>query len=138
MKHRCSHDDVTGQLVEVIGNTTHFRTDIESAPSCAEGDFDASGDVVSGTEDGEEIASHEDYNERFAYFLALADPDSMEYDPYHDLYAAATEYLRTFAANLSLNESSMIGLFDRWLFSDAPEVPFLQHLDGSEEPNMSW
>jgi hypothetical protein len=39
-------------------------TDTESAPFGAEGDLDASGDAVSGTEDGEEVASHEDYNER--------------------------------------------------------------------------
>jgi hypothetical protein len=113
-------------------------TDTESALSGAEGDFDASGDAVSGTEDGEEIASHEDYNERLAYFVALAEPDLMEYDPYHNLYAVATQYLRTFAANLGLDESSTIALFDRWLFSAAPDVPFLQNLDGSEEPNMIW
>jgi hypothetical protein len=29
----------------------------------------------------------------------------MEYDPYHDFYAVATQYLRTFAANLGLDES---------------------------------
>jgi hypothetical protein len=39
-------------------------TDTESAPSGAEGDFDAPGDAVSPTEDGEEVASHEDSNER--------------------------------------------------------------------------
>jgi hypothetical protein len=57
----------------------------ESPPSGAEGDFDASGDAVSGTEDGEEVASHDDYNECLACFVALAEPDLMEYDPYHDL-----------------------------------------------------
>jgi hypothetical protein len=62
----------------------------------------------------------------------------MEDNPYHDLYAVATQYLRTFAANLGLNESSAIAAFDRWRFSAAPEVPFLQYLDGSEEPNMIW
>jgi hypothetical protein len=66
MKHRCSYDGITVQLVEIIGNTTLLMTDTESAPSGAEpapsgaeGDFDASGDAVSGTEDGEEVASHE-------------------------------------------------------------------------------
>jgi hypothetical protein len=60
MKHRCYYDDVTVRLVEVIGSTTFLMTDTESAPSGAEsprsgaeGDFDASGDAVSGTEDGE-------------------------------------------------------------------------------------
>jgi hypothetical protein len=110
----------------------------EPALSGAEGDFDASGDAVSGIQDGEEVASHEDYNERLAYFVALADPDLMEYDPYHDLYAVATQYLGTFAANLGLDKSSTIAFFDRWLFSAVPEVPFLQYLDGSEEPNMIW
>jgi hypothetical protein len=62
----------------------------------------------------------------------------MEYDPYHDLYAVATQYLRTGAANLGLDNSSTIALLDRGLFSAAPEVPFLQHLGGSEEPNMIW
>jgi hypothetical protein len=62
----------------------------------------------------------------------------MEYDPDHDLYAVATQYLRTFAANLGLDESSTISLFDRWLFSAAPEEQFLQHLDGSEGRNMIW
>jgi hypothetical protein len=59
MKHRCSCDDVIVHLVEVIGNTTSLMTDTESAPSGlepapsgAEGDFDASRDAVSGTEDG--------------------------------------------------------------------------------------
>jgi hypothetical protein len=46
--------------------------------------------------------------------------------------------LNTFAANRGIDESSMIALFDRWLFSAAPEVPFLRHLDGSEEPNMIY
>jgi hypothetical protein len=49
----------------------------------------------------------------------------MEYDQYLDFYAVATQYLRTFVANLGLDESSMIALFDRWLFSAAPEVPCL-------------
>jgi hypothetical protein len=93
---------------------------------------------VNGTQDSEEVASHEDYNERFAYFVALAEPDLMEYDPYYDLYVVATQYLRTFAANLGFDKSSTIALLDRWVFSAAPEVPFLQHLDGSEEPNMIW
>jgi hypothetical protein len=144
MKNRCSDDDVIVRRVEVIGNRTPLMTDTESAPSGAEpapsgaeDDFDASGDAVSGTEDGEEVACHEDYNECFAYFVALAEPDLMEYDPYHDLYAVATQYLGTFAANLGLDESNTSALFDRWLFSAAPEVPFLQHLDGSEEPNMN-
>jgi hypothetical protein len=113
-------------------------TDTESAPSGAEGDLDASGNAVSGTEDDEEVASHEDHNERLAHFVALAEPDLMEYDPYHDLYAVATQCLRIFATNLGLDESGTITLFDRWLFSAAPAVPFLQHLDGSEEPNMIW
>jgi hypothetical protein len=145
MKRQCSDDDVLVRRVEVIGNTTPLMTDTESAPSGAEpapsgaeGDFDASGDVVNRTEDGEEVASHEDYNERLAYFVARAEPDLMEYDPYHDLYTVATQYLRTFAGNLGLAESSTIALFDRWLFSAVPQVPFLQHLDGSEEPNMIW
>jgi hypothetical protein len=138
LRHRCSDDDVIVRLVEVIGNTTLLMTDIESAPSGAEGDFGASGDAVSGTEDGEEAASHEDYNEHLAYFVALAEHDLTEYDPYHDLYVVATRYLRTFAANLGLDESSTIALFDRWLFSAAPEVSLLHHLDGSEEPNMIW
>jgi hypothetical protein len=60
----------------------------------------------------------------------------MEYDPYHDLYVISTQCLRTFAANLGLGESSTIALFDQWLFSAAPEVTFLQHLDGSKEPTM--
>jgi hypothetical protein len=97
MKHQCSYDDVIVRLVEVIGNTTSLMTDTESSPSGAEGDFDASGDAMSATKDGEEVASHEDYNERRAYFVVLAEPDLMEYDPYHDLYAVATQYLRTFA-----------------------------------------
>jgi hypothetical protein len=110
----------------------------ESAPSGDEGDFDASGDAVSGTEDDEEVASHEVYNEHFAYFVALAESDLMEYDSYHDLSAVATQYLRTFAANSGLDKSSTIALFDQWLFSAVSEVPFLQRLDGSEEPNMIW
>jgi hypothetical protein len=138
MKHRCSYDDVIVWLVQVIGNTTSLMTDTESPPSGAEGDFDASGDAVSGTEDGEEVASHEDYNERLGYFVALADPDLMEYDPDHDLYAVATQHLCTFAANLGFDESSTISLFDRWLFRAVREGPFLQHLDDSEEPNMIW
>jgi hypothetical protein len=93
---------------------------------------------VSGTEDGQEVVSHEDYNESLAYFVVLAEPDLMEYDPYYHLYAVATQYLRTFAANLGLDESITIALFDRGPFSAAPEVPFLQHLDGSEEANMIW
>jgi hypothetical protein len=106
MQHRCSYDDVIVRLVEVIGNTMPFMTDTESppsgaepAPSGAEGDFDVCGDVVSGTEDGKEVVSHADYNERIAYFVALAEPDLMEYDPHHNLNAVATQYLRTFAAN---------------------------------------
>jgi hypothetical protein len=99
MKHRCSYGDVVVQLIEVIGNTTSLITNTGSAPSGAEGDFDASGDAVSGTEDGEEVASHKDYNERLAYFVALAEADLMEYDSYHDLYVVATQYLRPFAAN---------------------------------------
>jgi hypothetical protein len=71
MRHRCSSDDVIVRLVEVIGNTTPLMTDTEPAPSGTEGDFDASGDAVGGTEDGEEVTSHEDYNERLAYFVAL-------------------------------------------------------------------
>jgi hypothetical protein len=145
MKYRCSYIDVIVRLVEVIGNTTPLMTDTESAPSGAEpapsgaeGDFDAAGDAVSGIEDGKAVASHEDYNEHLAYFVALAEPDLMEYDPYHDLYVIATQYLHTFAGNLGLDESSTIALFDRRRFSAAPEVPFLQHLDGSEEPNMIW
>jgi hypothetical protein len=39
---------------------------------------------------------------------------------------------------LGLDEPSTITLFDRWRFSGALEVPFLQHLDGREEPNMIW
>jgi hypothetical protein len=113
-------------------------TDTEFAPSRAEGGFDPSGDAVSGTDDGEEVASHEDYNERLAYFVALAESDFMEYDLYYDPCAVTTQYLRTFVVNLGLDESSTIALFDRWLFSAAPEVPFLQYLDGSEEPNMIW
>jgi hypothetical protein len=93
---------------------------------------------VSGTEDSEEITSHADYNERFAYFVALAEPDLMEYDLYHDLYDVATQYLRTFAANLDLDDFSPIVLFDRWIFSVVPEVPFLRHLDGSEKRNVIW
>jgi hypothetical protein len=138
MKHRCFYNDVFVRLVEVIGNTTSLMTDTEFAPAGAEGDFDASGDAVDGTEDGEEVASHDDYHEHLAYFVAMAEPDLMEYDPYHDLYAVPTQYLRTFAANLGLDEPSTIALFDRWLFSAAPEVPFLQRLNGSEEPNMIW
>jgi hypothetical protein len=94
-------------------DTESASSGAEPAPSGAEGDFDGPGNVVSGTEDGEEVASHEDYNERLAYFVALAEPDLMEYDPYHDLYAVTTQYLRTFAANLGLDESSTITLFDR-------------------------
>jgi hypothetical protein len=67
MKHRCSYGNVIVRLVEVIGNTTPLMTDTEStpfgaetAPSGAEGNFDASGDAVSGTEDGEKVASNED------------------------------------------------------------------------------
>jgi hypothetical protein len=145
MKHRCSYDDVIARLVGVIGNTTPLRTDTksapsggESAPSGAEGDFDASGDAVSGTEDDQEVTSHEDYNGRLAYFVALGQLDLIEYDPYHDIYAVATQCLRTIAANLGLDEPSTIALFDRWLFSAAPDVSFFQHLDGSEEPNMIW
>jgi hypothetical protein len=93
---------------------------------------------VSGTEDGEEVASYQDYNEHLAYFVALAESDLMEYGPYHDLYAVATQYLRTLAANLGLDQSSRITLFDRWLLSAAPESLFLQHLDDSEEPNVIW
>jgi hypothetical protein len=80
-------------------------TDTKSAPSSAEpalfgaeGDFDASGDAVSGTEDGEEVASHEDCNERLAYFVTLAEPDLMEYDPYHDFMLLP---LNTLALSLS-------------------------------------
>jgi hypothetical protein len=90
MKHRCSYDHVIVRLVEVIGNTMSLMPDTESALSGAEGDFDASGDAVSRTEDGEEVASHEDYSERLAYFVELAEPDLMEYDLYHDLYAVFT------------------------------------------------
>jgi hypothetical protein len=36
---------------------------------------------VSGTKDGNEVASHEDYNECLAYFIALVKPDLMEYGP---------------------------------------------------------
>jgi hypothetical protein len=138
MKHPCSSDDVIVWPIEVIGSIPPLMTDTESAPSGAEGDFDASGEAVSGTEDGEEVASHEDYNERLVYFVALAEPDLMEYNPYLDLYIVYTQYLRTFGANLGLDESSAIALFDRRLFSAAPEVPFLQHLDGSKEPNVIW
>jgi hypothetical protein len=106
----------------------------ESAPSGDEGDFDASEDAVRGTETGEDVASQE----RRVYCLALEEPDLMEYDPYHDLYVVATQYLYTFADNLGLDESRTNALFDQWLSSAAPEVPFLQHLDGSEEPNMIW
>jgi hypothetical protein len=95
-------------------------TDTESAPSGAEpipsgaeGHFDASRDAVSGTEDGEEVASHEDYNECLVYFVAPAEPDWMEYDSYHGFYVVVTQYLRIFAANLGLDESSTIALFDR-------------------------
>jgi hypothetical protein len=144
LKNRWSSDDVVVRLVEIIGNPTPLMSDTESppsgaefAPSGAEGDFDASGDAVSSTEDGEEVAFHEDYNERLAYFVALSEPDLMEYDQYHDLYAVATQCLRTFAANLGFDESSTIALFDRWLFSAAPEAPFPQHLDGSEESALS-
>jgi hypothetical protein len=77
MKHRCSYDNVIVRLVEVIGNTTPLMTDTESAPSGAEGNFDASRDAVSGTQDGEEVASHENCNERPAYFVPLAEPDLM-------------------------------------------------------------
>jgi hypothetical protein len=128
MKYRCSYDDVIIRLVEVIGNTTPLMTNNESTPSGA----------LRGTEDGEEFASHEDYNEYLAYLIVLVEPDLMEYDLSHDLSAVATQYLRTFAANLGLNESSTIALFDRWLFSAAPDVPCLQHLDASEELNMIW
>jgi hypothetical protein len=69
MKHRCSYDDVIVRLVEVIGNTTPLMTDTESVPSAAQGDFDASGDAVSGIEDEEEAASHEDCNEHLVYFF---------------------------------------------------------------------
>jgi hypothetical protein len=62
----------------------------------------------------------------------------MIYNRYHDLYTVSTQYLRTFSANLGLDESGTIALFDRRLFSVAREVPFLQHLDGSEEPNVIW
>jgi hypothetical protein len=85
MKHQCPYDDVIVRLVEVIGNTTPLITDTESAPSSAEpapsgaeGDFGASGDAVRGTEDGAEVVSHQDYNERLAYFVALVEPDLME------------------------------------------------------------
>jgi hypothetical protein len=120
MKHLCFYDEIIVRLVDVIGGTPPLMTDTESAPSGAEpapagieGDFDTSGDAVSGTKDGEEVASQKDYNERLAYFVALAKPDLMEYDPYHDLYAVATHYLRTFATNLDLDESSTIALVDR-------------------------
>jgi hypothetical protein len=92
LKDRCFYDGVIVRLVEIIGNTTSLMTD-------AEGDFDASGDAVSGTEDGEEVASHDNYNERLTYFVALVEPDLMEHGPYHDLYTVATQYFRTFAAN---------------------------------------
>jgi hypothetical protein len=121
-----------------VTDTESALSGVEPAPSGAEGDFDASGGAVSGTEHGEDVVSHEDYNERLAYFVASAEPDLMEYDPYHDLYAVTTQYLPTFAANLGLDESSTIALFDRWPFSAAPEAPFLQHLDDSEEPHMIW
>jgi hypothetical protein len=120
VKHRSSYDDIIIRLVEIIGDTTPLMTDTESAPSGAEsppsgaeGDFDASGDAVSGTEDGEEVASHEAHNECSGYFVTRAEPNLMEYDPCHDLYAVATQYIRTFAANLGLDESSTIAVFDR-------------------------
>jgi hypothetical protein len=104
MKHRCSYDDVIVRLVEVIGNTTLVMIDTESAPSGAEpassapeGNFDASGDAVSGTEDSEDVVSHEDYNERLVCFVALAEPDLMEYGRNHNFLLLP---LNTFALSL--------------------------------------
>jgi hypothetical protein len=71
-------------------------------------------------------------------YTTLFRSDLMEYGTYHDFSVASTQCLRIFAANLGLDESSTIALFGRWRFSASAEVAFLQHLDGSEKPNMIW
>jgi hypothetical protein len=125
MKHGQCYDDVMAKLPDIILNTEPMLNDDECAAPTGGAEFQVLEDDAEDTESTPEVVPAENYKTCFAQFASMANGDLLAFDPYHDMYALASQCIRPIAGKSHLDGSQMREQFDNWLFHSASEVSFM-------------